>query len=725
MMQAIIEEQRAAQEFGNTIRAQEFANSEEEQKQRTKLERLAPHNIQAAEQLERIKQLPESMPYLVVPPPSNIWAQMRSSLPMRNSNGDVAKILSVPAEIMFNEQHSIRIICKDTGAQKVWRDLFDDETGLVPINDWGKDCYYTIQYYGQWFPLEYWEGKDFKGIAALEPMSVWVGYHQGLGYPPMSIVSPQAFDEAKWRSMTKDAVFTTSVTDQNIQTFPAFRIPLPPDVLTPVYAYGKIANERYAAWDLPRAYNSMMFRMMLREYRQGVLESWMAQLLILAVEGWNNSPPSKGSITAIQQMLDTAISTHKGDMVVGYKLTPHMIKPDPLDKIAGIEAMAQASGQIYTDLGFDIFFVNGAIAGEHGRGGGVQVEVSAQIVLERWKSLIVGYFNWCRHWARKWAEKNDRSLLDKLPSFKIRPSNVETFAIIEKMVVPLVTRGILSTTTALDRASESYEAELANKMDEEPHKEKFLPPPSFAQMTVNPDGTPGDTAYQSEPGRPKKIGQNTEGAIIIQAQDKRHDDLKAIIAALFATVISAPSRATINAFAADLERTLRAQMGAVYSDGYHRQGGLDEPDLTLLNGAITFQAEHLRGFKSDMLAALGEPEKLGAMQHRASLYAGALVTAFVLGSQAGAKSIGSSHWQRVLHPELSQSGPCEQCLADSAIVHPIDDPFVEYHPNECCSMQSIRFHFAGETKAVPLTVMIPPVAVPGKKIRRAPFGGVG
>ena len=671
-----------------------------------KQNRIHSQNLVKAE-----SRLPESIPYQVQPPPSDIWGMMRASEPMLRANGDVWQTLLIPAQVMFNKQRPIRINCKDTSAKKVWDQFFDDETGVVPINKWGRDCYLTVEQYGQWFPLEYWKGKDLQGIASLEPTSMWIGHHLGMGYPPMSIVTPEAFDEAKWNDMQHDAAFTTFVNDQNIQTFPAFRIPLPPNVLHPVFGLGKKAFERYSVPHIARAYSHMLYRLMLQEYRQGVLESWISQIFMFVAKGYGNNPPAKGALAAIKQQVEQVIASHQGELIFGYDVTATTIKPEKIDDAMAATSWVSASQTIYTHLGFDVFVINGAVAGEHGRGGGVQVEVSIQVAMERWKSLLVGYFDWCTHIARRFAEETDPALLKNLPTFKIGPSALETQATIEKVVKPMFAAGLLSRTTGLERADENWATELQNKTEEEPHAELFGPPPTFSQTSFGGGGE--KTTLQQNPGRPK--GNDVEESITIRAS--KQDDIQIVIAAMFSELLAHVSRDSVIQFVSQLETTLRAQMGAVYAEGFQQQGGFGDIDMQLLNGAIAFQVKHLRGFKKDLLAA--SPEEVGTMRRRALLYSGALVMAYVLGTQTAARLNGSTGWQRQLHPELSKSGPCTDCIADSAIIHKIDEPFITFHPADVCSMQSIRYSFGD---AEPLVVAIPSIVSPNHRYRRAPYG---
>lgn len=70
-------------------------------------------------------------------------------------------------------------------------------------------------------------------------------------------------------------------------------------------------------------------------------------------------------------------------------------------------------------------------------------------------------------------------------------------------------------------------------------------------------------------------------------------------------------------------------------------------------------------------------------------------TAFLHGIQAAMAERGATHWQRVLHPELSLSGPCPLCVEDAAFIHPISEPFKSLHPNEVCTANPLSLRFAG------------------------------
>jgi hypothetical protein len=75
--------------------------------------------------------------------------------------------------------------------------------------------------------------------------------------------------------------------------------------------------------------------------------------------------------------------------------------------------------------------------------------------------------------------------------------------------------------------------------------------------------------------------------------------------------------------------------------------------------------------------------------------------ATVLGQQAAMRERGAKSWQRRLHPELSRTGPCEDCVADSMIVHSMDEPFELLHVNDVCDVEESIAYYVQEPGAIP------------------------
>jgi hypothetical protein len=124
--------------------------------------------------------------------------------------------------------------------------------------------------------------------------------------------------------------------------------------------------------------------------------------------------------------------------------------------------------------------------------------------------------------------------------------------------------------------------------------------------------------------------------------------------------------------------------------GYISTGGITDNVDEAANNAIRFINGYIDNFGKD-LAANPDADWLW----RALLYPReGHRLAYVLGQQQAMRERGAKAWRRILHPELSQSGPCELCIADSMLVHPIEEPFELLHPGDVCSVQETIGYFA-------------------------------
>lgn len=118
-------------------------------------------------------------------------------------------------------------------------------------------------------------------------------------------------------------------------------------------------------------------------------------------------------------------------------------------------------------------------------------------------------------------------------------------------------------------------------------------------------------------------------------------------------------------------------------EGYKNLGGAHFPMNT----------DILKKSASSQIGYANRFEKSGSPLHewRVAMYAReAHHLGMVIGQQQYFKEHGAKLWRRVLHPELSLTGPCPFCVADAELVHPIDMPFFD-HPNGVCTTQGIAF----------------------------------
>lgn len=149
-------------------------------------------------------------------------------------------------------------------------------------------------------------------------------------------------------------------------------------------------------------------------------------------------------------------------------------------------------------------------------------------------------------------------------------------------------------------------------------------------------------------------------------------------------------------------------MGRFANTGYVAAGGIGTADLGAADNAVKF----INSFADKFGEALAAGEE--SLRWRALMYPReGHRLAYVLGQQAAMQERGARAWKRQLHPELSKEGPCDACIADSAIIHPIEDDFELLHPGDVCSVHEVIAYFPEPPEMVaPGTTPVAQMPVP-------------
>jgi hypothetical protein len=127
----------------------------------------------------------------------------------------------------------------------------------------------------------------------------------------------------------------------------------------------------------------------------------------------------------------------------------------------------------------------------------------------------------------------------------------------------------------------------------------------------------------------------------------------------------------------------------IADDSYHRSGGSHHIDPEIGQFAADFVNNYANGFGDALNSGRLTPSQI---ERRGMMYPEeGFKLAVINGQRQAMKERGARMWRRILHPELSVSGPCAQCAADAYVTHGIDDPFMEFHPNGQCSQQFLEF----------------------------------
>jgi len=154
-------------------------------------------------------------------------------------------------------------------------------------------------------------------------------------------------------------------------------------------------------------------------------------------------------------------------------------------------------------------------------------------------------------------------------------------------------------------------------------------------------------------------------------------------------------------------------------NSYLRLGGTGAPPVEWLDEAAKFVNSFAAGFEAVLLERLaaGETFSEGDFENRAMLYPKEGYKMAVLDGQNWfMRERGANSWRRVLHPELSKTGPCPLCVEDSLVVHPIDEPFRVLHPNEVCSKQELFLQYFTNLETPSVEVPVPVVQSDWRKI---------
>jgi hypothetical protein len=143
--------------------------------------------------------------------------------------------------------------------------------------------------------------------------------------------------------------------------------------------------------------------------------------------------------------------------------------------------------------------------------------------------------------------------------------------------------------------------------------------------------------------------------------------------------------------------------------------------FTSVNGLYenaTWAAEHttrfINGFLEGFKVALERPNAISELRWRAFMYPNeASRMAYVVGQQQAMRDMGARAWRRELHPERSRTGPCQLCIDDSRLIHPISEPFILLHPGDVCDVASVIVYYPTEQPAPGIEPMAE-MPVPGR-----------
>ena len=142
-------------------------------------------------------------------------------------------------------------------------------------------------------------------------------------------------------------------------------------------------------------------------------------------------------------------------------------------------------------------------------------------------------------------------------------------------------------------------------------------------------------------------------------------------------------------FISRLELANNFWIGRFAYKGYSEAAGIHIGDTKAADRAAEFINGFADKFKIDLEASPNLDLRWRALMYPAEGHR----LGYVLGQQEAMKEHGAKAWKRILHPELSVSGPCGLCIADSAIIHPIEEDFALLHPGDVCTVAETIAYF--------------------------------
>lgn len=606
------------------------------------------------------------------PIPASILSAMKLAEYFCEVEGDLWQTIEIPADIGLQ---GLQI--EGTNAD-TFKQLYDEMEMSQAI----EDIWLTTEIYGNAFPYTIWD--ETPQIVTFDPKYVQVGEQPFASY---SITGDLVAgleqnlrthrDEAVYKELT-ESLFP----NVNEKSFAAGLIPLPADRIRHIRARG-VRFWRYTLPPLARIFRTISTRQVLEEMIRATIEGMRNQLWVFKL-GDVEHQPRPGEITALRNVVNASSGQRTGALVWSGNLVVEQHAPK-VDAALANDKWQMLTRHIFRQRGI----APSVVSGEYDKsGGGSQSDLDVQLVVmrvERQRENILRYLRWFNAEYMKHQGKS-ATAQKELPTLRYERPAIELSDLIKNRLMPLVTAGLLSDTTALSESGHAYDVELGNKKKEKVNAEMFAPKPSFAQMTVNPNTPEKQANTDATRGRTPDAQANPTGKEKGSAQAPRKMGLKASdltgnqqkIVTLYDTTILDPKNGEDRAkFFAGLKSLIQEISQDGYQRGYVEGEGRGDPDPHRMDQAGIWSLAFMSFFAQDMAAGNGSPAQ---WRRRAAQYG--LETerrALGLGLQQAAQEDGYTLWHRVLGPD-----PCPVCARDSGMLYSINTPWFEFHPDGAC-----------------------------------------
>jgi len=619
--------------------------------------------------------------------PSNIRAMMLLAEAYDLLEGDVHEIMNVPIDIGLTD---ITIDCTDNEVKKEYEDLFT----ALNIQEMVEYNWLYCASHGQSFPLQIWDNNVPQSIMHLDPKAVNIGNPMGFGARSVSLEDAELKKklDADYRKQLEKQKKPMLVYDSFGSEWNSFRvygnnIPLNLEYVTHLHMR-KWPHTRYAIPPIARAYRSVTTRQRLEEMVLATIEGVKNQLWLFTKERF-----ARGEAEALNSVLSETRGDHLG-YLIWPDLKVQQFVPGSIDALLAPDKWFDLTKHIFRQLGISMYIVSGELPG----GTRSNPEIDVRLLMLKVEADRRRQLGWLRGFAKKFADRNG---IKKVVTIGFRLNTFDQEDLIKNTLAPLATFGQISSHTFLKEVGYTYDQEKAYKEQELPDKYLFGPMQSFSQTATDKSGATKTTESSGQMGRTPDA-QNPE-----QLMKASIDDYERAISRSFEDVKRAEDddkrRAAVMAFIATLLMANRTQMADAYRRGYFDAGGRQEPMADRIEATIAWNDSYAKNFERDLLDAIGTDKDFAKFESRAMLYPReGWRRAWTGGMFQAKKEQGITGWQRVIHPEMSQSGSCEWCIADSQTIHSINEEFSD-HPHGYCDIRWLTF-WRGPTSTMPTRI---------------------
>lgn len=656
----------------------------------------------------------------VEPMPSAMLAMMRLSEFYCRTEGDIFQTIEVPLDVALKP---LEFESPDAGYQKELEELY---------SEYNLDIYQNLYYiwlcsgiYGQAFPYEIWgESPEDTRIVLLPPKNVDVGQSFSLYGGGLSIATDSRIRWTEQLIATNfpPMMYNRRSADWNEAVAQGINLPIRSEDCYPVREKS-LPFQRYAVPPVVRASRAISTRRVFEEMRRATVEGYKNQLWLFLLGDAENRP-LPDEIAHLADEVEGIGGERTGVMVWTGDLRVEVIAPNAPDKMMANETYIGLTLEVFRKMGISLMVVSGERGpmGGSGKTGDMNIDIS--IMLERLKFKVNQMLRWERQFRNKLAKKMGPKAVKANKDTRVHFGKIgmEVEREIRERLLPAYQAGPLSIQTFLQEGGWKWVTELERKKDEEKLRELFSPPATYAQQVVNQQGQAVKEIKQvPSPGRPPNKLESPQAMVKKEQRDQQvkagfYLEASANFDTYVEEVYDAYDRMIaykdVPSFISELKQINEDYMLDFAKDGYESVGGAFDVDAEWVDGAVAFVNSYADSFGQRLEGAIDDTTALEDKRYNAYLYPQeGRHLAYMYGVQQAMKEKGARGWRRVLHPELSKTGPCQQCMADSALVHPITEGFFEFHPNGVCSAQGVAFY----TSTAEIPVEIP---VPGKVFDR-------